>query len=141
MQRLPNATTITAGEVNSASEKCSESLPVTAHFGGSGAALACVRVGRRASRQVVEIHLGFSVAPTKSFTATAESYISADLRVLYGSNKETENGNESAVHWDMVCIQTPQLGGGEIRFDGELIRKDGLFVTADLQGLNPEKLK
>lgn len=55
--------------------------------------------------------------------------------------KETENGNESAVHWDMVCIQTPQLGGGEIRFDGELIRKDGLFVTPDLVGLNPERLK
>jgi len=28
----------------------------------------------------------------------------------------------------MVCIQRPEYGGGEIRFDGKLIRKDGLFV-------------
>lgn len=52
-----------------------------------------------------------------------------------------DNGNQSAVHWDLVCIQTPEYGGGEIRFDGELIRKDGRFVPEDLEGLNPEALK
>lgn len=52
-----------------------------------------------------------------------------------------DNGNRSAVHWDMVLIQRPEWGGGEIWFDGELIRKDGLFVPKDLQPLNPEKLK
>ena len=46
------------------------------------------------------------------------------------------NGNKSQVHWDMVCIQRPEYGGGEIWFDGELIRKDGFFVPKDLQGLN-----
>ena len=51
------------------------------------------------------------------------------------------NGNKSAVHWDMVLIQTPEYGGGEIWFDGELIRKDGRFVTEDLLALNPENLK
>lgn len=51
------------------------------------------------------------------------------------------NGNVSAIHWDLVLIQTPQAGGGEIYFDGELIRKDGRFVPQDLQGLNPENLK
>ncbi len=51
-----------------------------------------------------------------------------------------DNGNRSAVHWDMVCIQTPAHGGGEIRFDDELIRKDGRFVTDDLSPLNPENL-
>lgn len=51
------------------------------------------------------------------------------------------NGNKSAIHWDMVLIQRPEWGGGEIWFDGELIRKDGKFVPKDLQGLNPEKLK
>jgi len=50
------------------------------------------------------------------------------------------NGNQSQVHWDMVCIQTPEYGGGEIRFDGELIRRDGRFVPDDLQPLNPENL-
>jgi aminopeptidase len=52
-----------------------------------------------------------------------------------------DNGNRSAVHWDMVLIQRPEWGGGEIWFDDELIRKDGQFVTKDLQPLNPQNLK
>jgi aminopeptidase len=52
-----------------------------------------------------------------------------------------DNGNRSAVHWDMVLIQRPEWGGGEIWFDGELIRKDGKFIPKDLQPLNPEHLK
>jgi aminopeptidase len=55
--------------------------------------------------------------------------------------EECDNGNRSAVHWDMVLIQRPEWGGGEIWFDGELIRKNGLFVTMDLKGLNPASLK
>jgi aminopeptidase len=51
------------------------------------------------------------------------------------------NGNKSAIHWDMVLIQRPEWGGGEIWFDGELIRKDGRFVPKDLKPLNPENLK
>ena len=54
---------------------------------------------------------------------------------------ECPNGNKSAIHWDLVCIQTPEYGGGEMYFDGELIRKDGLFVTPDLLCLNPDALK
>lgn len=50
------------------------------------------------------------------------------------------NGNKSAVHWDMVCIQRPDYGGGEIWFDGKLVRKDGLFVPKALQKLNPDQL-
>ena len=53
---------------------------------------------------------------------------------------EADNGNRSQIHWDMVCRQDPANGGGEIWFDGELIRKDGQFVTDDLKGLNPESL-
>ncbi len=52
-----------------------------------------------------------------------------------------DNGNRSAVHWDMVLIQRPEWGGGEIWFDGELIRKDGIFVPKDLKPLNPKNLK
>jgi aminopeptidase len=48
----------------------------------------------------------------------------------------TDNGNVSQVHWDLVCIQRPDYGGGEIRFDGELIRKDGQFLAPELQPLN-----
>ncbi|RKX33834.1 MAG: aminopeptidase [Verrucomicrobia bacterium] len=51
-----------------------------------------------------------------------------------------DNGNRSQVHWDLVCIQRPDYGGGEVRFDGKLIRKDGLFVPASLRKLNPEYL-
>jgi aminopeptidase len=50
------------------------------------------------------------------------------------------NGNKSQVHWDMVCIQRPEHGGGEIWFDGRLIRRDGLFVPKALQKLNPDYL-
>ena len=50
------------------------------------------------------------------------------------------NGNRSQVHWDMVCIQRPEYGGGEVWFDEQLIRKDGLFVPKALQKLNPEYL-
>lgn len=50
------------------------------------------------------------------------------------------NGNKSALHWDLVCIQTPAYGGGEIYFDGVLIRRDGLFVLPELEALNPELL-
>ena len=51
------------------------------------------------------------------------------------------NGNESAIHWDLVQIHTEKYGGGEIYLGGELIRKNGLFVTEDLKCLNPENLK
>jgi len=50
------------------------------------------------------------------------------------------NGNKSAIHWDMVCIQRKDYGGGEVWFDGKLIRKDGIFVPPALQALNPDRL-
>ena len=53
---------------------------------------------------------------------------------------EADNGNRSSVHWDLVLIQTPQWGGGEIYFDDVLVRKDGLFVLPELEGLNPDAL-
>lgn len=51
------------------------------------------------------------------------------------------NGNNSAVHWDMVLNQRSECGGGEIWFDGKLIRRDGIFVLDELKPLNPEALK
>lgn len=55
--------------------------------------------------------------------------------------EDCSNGNTSAVHWDLVLIQTPEYGGGEIYFDDVLIRKDGKFVLPELECLNPENLK
>jgi aminopeptidase len=51
-----------------------------------------------------------------------------------------DNGNRSNIHWDLVLIQRPEYGGGEIWFDGERVRKDGRFVVPELEGLNPERL-
>jgi aminopeptidase len=50
------------------------------------------------------------------------------------------NGNKSAIHWDTVVIQRADYGGGEVWFDGVLIRKDGLFTLPELAGLNPDQL-
>ena len=53
---------------------------------------------------------------------------------------EAPNGNKSIIHWDLVCIQTEDYGGGEIYFDDILIRKNGIFVVDSLKCLNPENL-
>jgi aminopeptidase len=50
--------------------------------------------------------------------------------------EEADNGNRSQVHWDMVSIQRPDYGGGEIYFDGKLIRKNGGFLPKPLRSLN-----
>ncbi len=54
--------------------------------------------------------------------------------------EDADNSNRSQVHWDMVNIQRQDYGGGEVWFDGKLIRKDGLFVTKDLLALNPDQI-
>jgi len=54
-----------------------------------------------------------------------------------GTDKE---GNDSSVHWDIVQTHMPEYGGGEIYLDGNLWRKDGLFVDEPLKRLNPDTL-
>lgn len=68
--------------------------------------------------------------------------IAGSIHMAIGNSydDETFNGNRSDIHWDLVLIQTPEWGGGEVWFDDVLIRKDGRFVVAELQILNPEKL-
>jgi aminopeptidase len=51
---------------------------------------------------------------------------------------EADNGNKSAIHWDLVLIQTKEYGGGEIYFDDVLIRKDGIFVHPKLKDVLSE---
>jgi aminopeptidase len=53
---------------------------------------------------------------------------------------EAYNGNRSAIHWDLVCMQDKAHGGGEIWLDGELLRKDGIFVMENFKGLNTESI-
>ncbi len=54
---------------------------------------------------------------------------------------EAWNGNTSEIHWDLVMSQRPEYGGGEMYFDDQLVRKDGLFTVDDLKALNPDELK
>jgi aminopeptidase len=54
--------------------------------------------------------------------------------------EEADNGNRSQIHWDMVNIQRPDYGGGEIYFDGKLIRRDGEFLPKQLRSLNRSHL-
>ena len=95
------------------------------------------------ARYTGEFALGFNpyiVRPMKD--TLFDEKIAGSLHLTPGAAyEETDNGNKSQIHWDLVLIQTPQYGGGEIYFDGELIRKDGRFVPDALQGLNPENLK
>ena len=67
--------------------------------------------------------------------------IRGSIHFTPGNSYETAfNGNRSAVHWDIVLLQEERRGGGEIWFDGVLVRKDGRFVLPELEGLNPENL-
>jgi aminopeptidase len=50
--------------------------------------------------------------------------------------EDADNGNRSQVHWDLVNIQRKDYGGGEVWFDGKLIRKDGKFLPKALEKLN-----
>lgn len=73
--------------------------------------------------------------------ALFDEKIDGSLHITPGSAyDEADNGNRSAVHWDLVLVQRPELGGGSVYFDGELIRDNGRFVPKDLQVLNPEAL-
>jgi aminopeptidase len=55
--------------------------------------------------------------------------------------QEADNGNRSQVHWDMVSIQRKEYGGGEIYFDGDLVRRDGEFLPKALRSLNWKNFK
>jgi len=94
------------------------------------------------ARYVGEFSLGFNPHIQHPMKDTLfDEKIAGSLHFTPGQAYETaDNGNRSKVHWDLVLIQRPEYGGGEIWFDGELIRKDGLFVVPDLQGLNPDAL-
>jgi len=95
------------------------------------------------ARYVGEFSLGFNpyvLQPMKDILF--DEKIAGSFHFTPGqAYDEADNGNRSAVHWDMVMIQRPEFGGGEMYFDDVLVRKDGLFVTDDLKHLNPEELK
>ncbi len=94
------------------------------------------------ARHIGEFSLGFNPYIEHPMKDTLfDEKIAGSLHFTPGqAYAEADNGNRSEVHWDIVLIQRPEYGGGEVWFDGELIRKDGRFVVPDLEGLNPERL-
>ncbi len=99
--------------------------------------------GDAGARYIGEFAIGFNPYITRPMLDILfDEKIAGSFHFTPGNAYEdADNGNKSTVHWDMVQIQTPEYGGGEIRFDGEVIRKDGRFVLPELAGLNPEKLR
>jgi aminopeptidase len=95
------------------------------------------------ARYIGEFSLGFNpyiLHPMKD--TLFDEKIAGSLHFTPGqAYEETDNGNRSSIHWDLVLIQRPEYGGGEVYFDDRLIRKDGIFVVKELEGLNPEALK
>ncbi|MBN2852902.1 MAG: aminopeptidase [Clostridia bacterium] len=95
------------------------------------------------ARYIGEFAIGVNPFITKPMKDTLfDEKIAGSIHLTPGQcYDESSNGNDSAIHWDLVLIQTPEYGGGEIYFDDILIRKDGLFVIDQLLCLNPENLK
>jgi aminopeptidase len=94
------------------------------------------------ARYVGEWSLGFNPHITRPMKDILfDEKIAGSFHLTPGqAYKEADNGNKSQIHWDMVCIQRPDHGGGEIYFDDKLVRKDGVFTLRELEGLNPERL-
>ena len=95
------------------------------------------------ARYVGEFSLGFNpyiLHPMKD--TLFDEKIAGSLHFTPGQcYEQADNGNRSRVHWDLVLIQRPEYGGGEIWFDDECVRRDGRFVVPELEGLNPERLQ
>jgi aminopeptidase len=91
------------------------------------------------ARYVGEFAIGVNPKITQPMTNTLyDEKIAGSIHFTPGMSYEAApNGNNSAIHWDLVLIQTPEFGGGEIYFDDVLIRKDGMFVIEELMPLNP----
>ena len=94
------------------------------------------------ARYVGEFAIGVNPFVTKPMLDTLfDEKIAGSIHFTPGNSYDLAfNGNRSKVHWDIVLIQSPDWGGGEIYFDDVLIRKDGIFVLDELKGLNPENL-
>jgi aminopeptidase len=95
------------------------------------------------ARYIGEFSLGFNpYIQSPMCDILFDEKIAGSLHFTPGqAYEDCGNGNKSAIHWDMVLIQRKEWGGGEVWFDGELIRKDGIFLPKDLKPLNPANLK
>lgn len=116
---------------------------VEASCTGQNRKLNAILNSDKGARYVGEFAIGFNPHILQPMRDTLfDEKIAGSFHFTPGQAYEgvADNGNRSQVHWDMVCIQRKDYGGGEIWFDGKLIRKDGIFVPKSLHKLNPEYL-
>lgn len=94
------------------------------------------------ARRVGEFSLSFNPHITRPMLDILfDEKIAGALHLALGSAyDDCDNGNRSGIHWDLVQMQTPEQGGGQVWFDDRLVREDGRFVLPELAGLNPENL-
>ena len=107
------------------------------------AALNAILDADEGARYIGEFAIGFNPYITAPMLDILfDEKIAGSFHFTPGQAYEVaDNGNSSVVHWDMVMIQTPEYGGGDIYFDGKLVRKNGLFALPELLNLNPDNLK
>ncbi len=93
------------------------------------------------ARYVGEFAIGINPAIQKCLKDTLfDEKIFGSIHFTPGAAYEdADNGNKSAIHWDLVLIQTKEYGGGEMYFDDVLVRKDGIFVHPKLKDVLSEK--
>lgn len=94
------------------------------------------------ARHIGEFALGINPLITKPMCDILfDEKIRGSLHLALGqAYEDADNGNRSSLHWDLVLLQEKAHGGGEIYFDGKLVRKDGKFILPALKKLNPERL-
>jgi aminopeptidase len=112
---------------------------VHATCAGGAAALDKIFDTDEGARYIGEFSFGVNPLITRPTGSTLfDEKITGSLHLTPGNAyARANNGNQSQIHWDLIQIQRPEYGGGEIWLDGELVRKDGLFVPDELAGLNP----
>lgn len=115
---------------------------VDASAGAKTAALKKILSSDEGASYIGEFAMGFNPHITSPMRDILfDEKIAGSFHFTPGQAYENaDNGNRSRIHWDMVCIQTPEWGGGEISFDGKVVRRDGLFVGEGIEKLNPQYL-
>ena len=109
---------------------------------GDSAALEAIFNTDEGARYVGEFAIGFNpFVNAPMCDILFDEKIAGSIHFTPGMcYEDAPNGNQSAIHWDLVLIMRPEYGGGEIWFDDKLVRKDGLFVIDELKCLNPDQL-
>jgi aminopeptidase len=95
------------------------------------------------ARYLGEFAIGVNPFITQPLLDTLfDEKIAGSIHVTPGNSyDDCFNGNRSSLHWDLVLMQDKASGGGEIWFDHRLVRKNGIFIVPELEGLNPENLR